>query len=150
MTPFGITSTPPKRYNRSMDRRIGKTQQHILDALAGDSSHRTLVHDSDGQPCAGELERDGMTVKTLAELVGVSDRQIRTAVRALERRGLVTITKENIGRSGRGEYGPLVSTRWVQNEDLLASGTAVRLGVDGDVLAYGGMPRAGLLVRLLP
>jgi Helix-turn-helix domain len=127
---------------------IGKTQQRILDALARDSSHRTLVHDSDGQLCAGELERDGMTVKALAELVGVSDRQVRTAVRALERRGLVAITKENVGRSGRGEYGPLVSTWWARNADLLASGTAVRLGENGDVLTYGGMPRAGLLVRL--
>jgi DNA-binding transcriptional ArsR family regulator len=139
---------------------IGKTQQRILDAPADDSIHRTLALDSDGELCAGEPERDGMTVTTLAELVGVSVRQIRTAVRALERRGLVSISKECVGRSGRGEYGPMVNTRWARNADLPVARTEIKRIEEHDPqrwmtlkryrveFGHAGMPRAGLLVRL--
>jgi hypothetical protein len=95
-------------------------------------------------------------VATLAERVGASTRQIRTAVRALERRELVVITKEYIGWSGRGEYGRLADKYWRGAEDL-PTAKVVTTGHDFDdedghwypikrEFGHIGMPRAGLLV----
>ena len=124
-----------------MGRGVGKTQQTILDQLVG------------------EQEFLALTVTELAQRVGASDRQIRTAVRALERRGLVVITKEHIGWSGRGEYGPLVELGLAETEGL-PTAKVVDTGrhwfddAEGRYraikreLGHIGMPRAGLLVWL--
>jgi DNA-binding transcriptional ArsR family regulator len=142
----------PKRYSWSMGSGIGKTQQRILDALGSAPWHGTLAGDEHGGMIAGPPERDGMTVMQLAERVGVSDRQVRTAVRALERRGLVVITKEQIGRSGRGEYGPLVWKGLAGTDDLPVAWVERRrnefLERYSVEFVRAGMPRAGLLVRL--
>jgi hypothetical protein len=70
-----------------MGRGVGKTQQRILDELAG------------------EQEQLGLTVVGLADRLGVSTRQVRTAVHALHHRGLLVLTKEFGDWKGQGEYG---------------------------------------------
>jgi hypothetical protein len=61
-----------------------------------------------------EADRDNLwlTIPELAERTGRSARQVRTAVRALEARGLVVLTRGATGWKGRGEYG-----RWVRVHD---------------------------------
>lgn len=82
-----------------MSRGIGKTQQRILDELAGiEIPPWRLIPDRWNY---------GLTVVELSTRLGVSDRQVRRAVRALEDRALVVITRESVWR-GEGEYGPLV------------------------------------------
>jgi hypothetical protein len=142
-----------KRYNWGMGTGLGKTQQRILDALAG------------------EQENVALTIKDLAQRVGVSDRQMRAAVRALERRGLVVITKEFIGWTGVGEYGSRFPAwqfvehprgEWVRSRDNPTGPMRhTRMVADPDdprwVRGFNkpvgarepqGMPRAGLLVWL--
>jgi hypothetical protein len=58
---------------------------------------------------AAEEEQRSLTVADLAERCGRSPRQIRTAVTALEHRGLVVLTRGHLGWRGAGEYGPLAS-----------------------------------------
>jgi DNA-binding transcriptional MocR family regulator len=48
---------------------------------------------------------DWRTTAELADTTGRSLRQVRTACDALERRGLVAVTRGYIGWSGTGEYG---------------------------------------------
>jgi hypothetical protein len=67
-------------------RGLGSTQQAILSVLEA-SSHNWL------------------TIPQLAEHTSRSPRQVRTAVHALEARGLVVITKGATGWKGRGDYG---------------------------------------------
>jgi hypothetical protein len=131
---------------------IGKTQRRILDALAA-SQYRAL------------------TVGDLADDVDASGRQVRAAVRALERRGLVVITKEHIGWSGGGEYGkrnpawqfvehPL-GDRVRRRDNPVGRMRLTRMVADPDDPRWvrgfykpvgqrepQGMPRAGLLVWL--
>lgn len=78
-----------------MGRGLGKAQLSILAALG--------------------YRREPMTTAALAEWSGRSARQVRTAVDALERRGLVVVTREFIGMKGRGEYGPM--TMWTRDDD---------------------------------
>src|ERR1017187_1791017 len=62
------------------------------------------------QTILGTLEASdqlALTTAALAEKLGRSPRQIRTAVHALEDRGLVKITKEHVGWHGAGEYGTI-------------------------------------------
>ena len=73
-----------------MSRGPGTAQRAILAALA-------------------DAEGDYMTVPELAQATGRSDRQVRTAVRSLEGRALVVITREYTGWRGAGEYGRLVA-----------------------------------------
>lgn len=73
---------------RNMSRGIGATQRAILDALDG------------------ATDRWWLTVAGLAESVDRSQRQVRAAVRSLEHRGLVAITREAVDwDSDRGEHG---------------------------------------------
>jgi DNA-binding Lrp family transcriptional regulator len=85
-----------------VSRGIGKTQQRILSELAVINPPPELLvpHDCDY----------ALTVVELSERIGLSDRQIRRAVRALEDRGLVIATKTTVWH-GVGEYGPLVRRR---------------------------------------
>jgi hypothetical protein len=73
-----------------MGRGPGIAQRAILAALEADQGNAWL------------------TVPELAERTGRPPRQVRTAVHALEARGLVVITKGATGWKGRGDYG-----RWV-------------------------------------
>jgi hypothetical protein len=71
-----------------MSRGIGKIQQAILDVLAD--------------------EEYGCTdLVTLAARFEISGPQARRAVRSLESRGLVAVSRETIGWKGVGKYGPL-------------------------------------------
>ncbi len=71
-----------------MGRGLGTTQRMILDHLD---------------------PREGRTVADLAERCERSPRQVRTAVTALEHRGLAVTELRQIGWSGEGRYGPLAS-----------------------------------------
>jgi TIR domain len=65
----------------------------------------------------------------LAERVGVSPRQIRTAVWALERRGLVIVTKERVGWKGAGKIGRLaIRERGYGKYDDLPTAAEVKKG----------------------
>ena len=127
-----------------MSRGIGKTQQAILDALAADDD-----------PC--------LTVAELAERVTVSERQIRRAVRSLEDRRLVVITKRSTGQRGVGEYGRLVPRQTLRyNYGLeVSTATVVKKGdpwpwLKGYVaardleLVHAGMPTNPVLLVWLP
>jgi hypothetical protein len=90
-----------------MSRGIGKTQQRILDELASiEPPKRDWLLIVGGS----------LTVMELAERLGIPDRQVRRAVRALEDRGLVVITR-GISYHGIGEYGPLVRRKWMFSID---------------------------------
>ena len=85
----GEKPTPTVRY--LVSRGIGKTQQAILDALAADNDPWLTV------------SRTGRANHQ------VSERQIRRAVRSLEDRRLVVITKRSTGQRGASAgYGRLV------------------------------------------
>jgi hypothetical protein len=56
----------------------------------------------------GPFSSSQLTVVDLAQRVGKSDRQIRAAVHALERRGLVVLEKRSGGFKGEGQYGRLL------------------------------------------
>jgi hypothetical protein len=71
-----------------MSSGIGKTQQAVLDALA-------------------DAEHGNLGVVALAERVGVSTRQIRSALQALEERERVCITREDLTSEWTGDYGDL-------------------------------------------
>jgi hypothetical protein len=70
-------------------RGIGKSQRRILDELAS-------------------VEDGHLSVRALADRIGVSHGQIRRAVHALADRELVVLVKEPGGWAGIGKYGPLV------------------------------------------
>jgi winged helix-turn-helix DNA-binding protein len=67
---------------------MGKTQQAVLDRLA-------------------DAEHGNLTVTALAKRVGVSIRQILSAVQALEERGRVCISREDSTSEWTGRYGDL-------------------------------------------
>jgi hypothetical protein len=100
---------------------LGKTQKEIL---------RILAEAAPEYPCQtiGQLADD-------PSWLGATHRQLRTAVRALERRGLVVVTKEHLGWSGQGQYGPVHS--WYENIDD-PGGDRVRY--EG---SYWGIPQPG-------
>jgi hypothetical protein len=135
---------------------LGKTQKEILRILA------------EGAPkCPAQ------TIGELADdpsWLGATHRQLRTAVRALERRGLVVVTKEYIGWSGEGRYGARFP-RWelvehprgdmvrcrdggpLHHVQKVANPDDTTTWVRGFYKPVGrrepqGMPRAGLLVWL--
>ncbi len=119
-----------------MSRGLGTAQLGILGALA-------------------DAARDYMTVPELAQATGRSERQVRAAVRALEGRALVVITRGCTGWRGTGEYGRLVELPHFSLEPVLT----VREGerhpdrpgwVAARDVEFGrlGMPTYGLLVAL--
>jgi hypothetical protein len=108
-----------------MSKGIGKTQRAILDTLAN------------------EHEAPALTVIGLAERIGVSDSQIRRAVRALEGRKLVCITRGHAWH-GVGEYGPLVER---EHSDLSNDVPTAEV-VDGVEFVRCGMPTVALEVWL--
>jgi hypothetical protein len=135
-----------------MGRGIGKTQQAILAELTALTDH--------GWPSGWDKKLD---IAELVKRIGRSDRQIRTAVRSLERRGLVAVTREHLGWTGIGEYGreelrdgssyrpphgPEIPTSrvirkgepWHRGRDQVATGNYE--------LVRGGMPTWGLAVWL--
>lgn len=124
-----------------MSRGIGQTQQAILHALAADENYLPL------------------TVKDLAERLSLPMNQTRRAVRALEGRGRVVITKEQVGWKGEGEYGRLARKgRWPWDKDKPTALT-VREGepiphkpgyvaIRDVEYYYAGTPTVGLLVWL--
>lgn len=122
-----------------MSRGLGTTQQAILRTLA-------------------EHEYSALSVAELAERVGRSPRQVRTAVHALARRGAVVITREGIGWHGAGEYGRLARQ---PRGGKLPVALTVRKGEPTPYARYqgygawrdteyvrNGMPAYGLLVWL--
>jgi hypothetical protein len=130
----------PGRYTYGISRGIGKTQQRILDALAGDDGFTDVA---------------GVTVDDLVSQMGCSDNQIRRALRSLERRGLVISWREYLGHKGIGEYGPLL----VKTEGDSAHPTSLKVKAgdpwpDGsgcvttrDIEFYrAGMPTHGLMI----
>ena len=108
-----------------MSRGIGKTQRAILDALANEHEFPTL------------------TVMELAERIGVSDRQTRRAVRSLEDRALVCVSRGHTWH-GTGEYGPLIE----RERAGLADDIPTAQTVDGTEYIYCGMPAVALDVWL--
>src|ERR1700758_2428553 len=103
-----------------MSKGIGKTQQAILDAL--------------------EQSGGTLTVVQLAERLGASPRQLRTAARSLEGRGLVVITRETIGWRGLGEYGPLaIKSRFADTEGI----PTARVVRQGEPWPYPRKPKPG-------
>jgi predicted ArsR family transcriptional regulator len=103
-----------------VSRGIGKTQQRILDELAGSGRQTPL------------------SVVELAERIGVSDRQVRRAVHALADRKLVLLDLQLGGRKGQGRYGPPMR--------LFSHRVDGRVGYD---TVPAGMPVGlGLFVRL--
>lgn len=73
-----------------MGQGLGKAQHSILDVL-------------------GAADDYALTVPDIAERIDRSERQVRAAVRALESRSLVVVTKGYTGWNGRGEFGPYIS-----------------------------------------
>jgi hypothetical protein len=87
-----------------MGRGLGPAQRAIIEALEADRDHFWL------------------TIPELAKRTDRSPRQVRTAARALEARGLVAITKGATGWKGRGDYGRWVYPRqrfydWTPDDD---------------------------------
>lgn len=107
-----------------------------------------------------DAEGDYLTMPELAQATGRSDRQVRTAVRSLEGRALVVITREYTGWRGAGEYGRLVALpHWNPDQPELEPVLTVhagerwpytRRGVAARDVEFGraGMPTYGLLVFL--
>jgi hypothetical protein len=124
-----------------MSRGPGTAQRAILAALA-------------------DAVRDYMTVPELAQATGRGERQVRAAVRALEGRALVVITREYTGWRGTGEYGRLVALpHWNPDQPELEPVLTVHAGerhpgrpgwVAARDVQFGraGMPTYGLLVFL--
>ena len=125
-----------------MGRGIGKAQQRILDELAA----------------AADMGFYALTVTNLAERTGIGERQARRAVRALEVRELVVITKGSRWH-GEGRYGRLVRRQSSLNEygpDVPTAGVVSKGETwpwgDGDVAAqdtefvHAGMPTMQLWV----
>jgi DNA-binding transcriptional ArsR family regulator len=122
-----------------MSRGIGATQRRILDAL-------------------GQSESVALTVAELGAALGASQRQIRTAVRSLEARGLVAVTNEFIGWQGTGSYGRLCRRRWKDEPpaNLVAEpgdpwpipAGYSRVTTKQTEFIYQGMPIHGLMVWL--
>jgi hypothetical protein len=135
-----------------MSRGIGKTQQRILDELV-----------SIEQPPVQLIpwpQDYALTVMDLAHRIGISDRQVRHAVRSLEDRELVVITRGSVWH-GVGQYGPLVRRKSLFNDYGPDVPTAQVIGrgerwpwKEGYVaardveLVYAGMPTPALLVWL--
>lgn len=125
-----------------MPRGIGKTQQRILDELAAATDSWCL------------------TVVDLADRLGISDRQVRTAVYSLYRRDMVVLTKEHAGWKGRGEYGRLVPRRLSWARDVPTALTVKAgepwPGKEGYTAArdtefiFNGMPTGASLCVWLP
>ncbi len=116
---------------------------------------------------AEEQEHRAQTVADLAQRIGCSDRQSRRAVRSLEERELVAITRESLGWKGSGEDGRLLRKRPYWPTKDMPTVAAVRkgepipdwvreqvVGYVGSVawedceFTYRGMPTHGLLVWL--
>jgi hypothetical protein len=95
-----------------MSSGIGKTQQAVLDALDA-------------------AEHGNLTMVGLAKRVGGASRQILSGVRALEKRGRVFITRENLALESIAEYGDLTITSKVR-------------------IAGGGMPPKPVRIVWLP
>ena len=91
-----------------MSSSFGKMERAILVALA-------------------DAEHGRLTAVTLAERVGVSVRQILSVVRALEERGSVFLTQENLTPQGisTARYGDLTITSNVRMAGTLMSPTPV-------------------------
>jgi hypothetical protein len=120
-----------------MGHGLGPTQRAILAAL-----------DTSEDVC--------MTVPELATELQRSQRQIRTAVHALETRGLVIVKRGHTGWRGRGEYGRL-SQRWRERDASLPTALTVKAGERwpgsqwyrarrDTEFVRNGMPTYGLLV----
>jgi DNA-binding transcriptional ArsR family regulator len=124
-----------------MSRGIGGTQRAILDTLES----------------VAEQFR-WLTIADLAERLGRSDRQIRSAVRSLEGRGLVKDTREQVGWKGWGESGPLIqrgAPGWPDDSGVPTAGVAGRQVWEDWRWVYrkvemihAGMPVFGLGVSL--
>jgi hypothetical protein len=124
-----------------VSRGLGTAQRDILGALA-------------------DAARDYMTVPELAQVTGRSERQVRAAVRALEGRALVVITRGCTGWRGAGVYGRLVELpHFNPDQPELEPVLTVRAGerhparpawVAARDVEFGraGMPTYGLLVWL--
>jgi hypothetical protein len=119
-----------------MSRGLGTAQRGILGALA-------------------DAVRDYMTVPELAQATGRSERQVRAAVRALEGRALVVVTRGCTGWRGTGEYGRLVELPHFSLEPVLTVREGERhpdrpAWVAARDVEFGraGMPTYGLLVWL--
>jgi MarR family len=84
----GLEPTQPVQ-SGAVSRGLGRAQRDILAALADSTDN-----------C--------MTVPELARAISRSERQVRAAVRALEARGLVVITRGS-GWRGAGDHGRLVA-----------------------------------------
>jgi MarR family len=125
-----------------MSRGLGTAQRAILAALREDDDY-------------------ALSVTELAGKLGRSQRQVRAAVRALEARKLVVITRDHIGWRGAGEYGRLRRSYGSADGDLPR--VKVRAGEPwpipsrrpGEFVASkdvefvrAGMPTFGLLVWL--
>jgi hypothetical protein len=101
-----------------------------------------------------------MTVPELAQATGRGERQVRAAVRALEGRALVVITREYTGWRGAGEYGRLVALpHYNPDQPELEPVLTVHAGERWPYTRWGvatrdvqfgraGMPTYGLLVFL--
>ena len=91
-----------------MSSGFGETERAILDALV-------------------DAEHGRLTVVALAERVGVSVQAILSVVRALEKRGLVFMTRENLTpqRTSTARYGDLTITSNVRMSGTLMPPTPV-------------------------
>ena len=137
----GQPASVPAGTVTGVSRGIGKTQQAILAELTDAKDYRWL------------------DIATLTERIGCSGRQIHQAVRSLERRGLVVITREHLGWKGLGEYGreqcremhthgPEVPTsRVIRKGEPWHRGRGYIARRDTE-LVRGGMPTWGLAVWL--
>ena len=63
------------------------------------------------------LEQQPLTIDGLAELTGRTPRRVLAAVRSLERRGLVEMTRQSFGRKGIGSYG---GGGWTRNLSIIS------------------------------
>lgn len=149
--PHGISHELPSDTLNTVSRGLGKTQQRILDELAGIEPPEPGL-----APFQGNY---ALTVTTLAERIGISDGQTRRAVRALEQRDLLVITRGSVLR-GEGKYGPLVRRQSLFNnysDEVPTAHTVMkgepwpwspdRLMAARDVeLVHAGMPTVALWV----
>lgn len=97
-----------------MSRGIGRTQAAILDTLADLPPKRDVWG----------VFPSWLTVMELAERLGLRDNQVRRAVRALEGRGLVRVTKDT-GPSG-AELSLRLATERDRRLDALVRAAAER------------------------
>lgn len=110
VSPGSSVESPGDTLTR-ISRGLGASQRAILDTLT-DSEHGNL------------------TVAALGERIGVPIAQARRAARALERRGLVVITKGSSGWKGVGDYGPLMQRRSLCNGygDAISTAKVIKQG----------------------